>query len=118
VAESGVERSPEPQIAVAKQELATVLPWIDISGVAWSSFRVERAEPKTTGGLRPESCFLHTDNGVLTVWPTKLAFAPRLAQEILAELEKDGVAPQQDDEQKLNNLPRPGLALPPWEVVR
>ncbi len=117
VAESGVERPPEQQIEAAKQELAEVLPWIDMSGVEWSSFRVERAEHKTAGGLRPESYFLDADDGVLTIWPTKLAFAPRLAQEVLAVLEKEDVLPQQGDASGLDCLPRPDLALPPWEVA-
>lgn len=117
VAETGVDRSPDRQIKAARRELAEVLPWIDIGDTEWSTLRVDRAERKTAGGLRPESCFLDADGGVLTVWPTKLAFAPRLAQEILAALEKDGAVPQQGDVQALNVLPRPGLALPPWEVT-
>lgn len=116
IAESGVNRSPEQQIAAAKQELAEVLPWIDMSNIEWSSFRVDRAEPKTAGGIRPESYFLDSDGGVVTVWPTKLAFAPRLAQEIVATLEKDGVTSRQADLQGLEKLPKPDLALPPWEV--
>ncbi len=117
IAESGVERSPEQQIENAKRELADMLPWIDTANTEWSTLRIDRAEPKTLGGLRPESCFLQADNGVITVWPTKLAFAPRLAQEILELLEKDGVTPQQADIQGLAMLPRPDLALPPWEVT-
>ncbi len=116
IAESGIDRSPEQQIAACKQELAEVLSWIDISNAEWSSLRIDRAEPKTAGGIRPESCFLDSDGGVITVWPTKLAFAPRLAQEILATLERDGVVPQPDEEECLIKLPRPDLALPPWEV--
>ncbi len=116
IAESGVNRSPEQQIAAAKQELAEVLPWIDISNIQWSSLRIDRAEPKTAGGIRPESYFIDSDDGVLTVWPTKLAFAPRLAQEIIATLEKDGVTSRQADLQALGKLPHPDLALPPWEA--
>jgi glycerol-3-phosphate dehydrogenase len=116
IAESGVSRSPEQQIAVAKQELAEVLPWIDMQNVEWSSVQVDRAEPQTAGGLRPESCFIDSNDGVITVWPTKLAFAPRLAQEVVTTLKRDGVAPQLADLQGLNKLPKPALALPPWEV--
>ena len=116
IAESGVDLSCEQQIEAAKQELSEVLPWVDVEDADWSSLRVDRAEPKTTGGLRPDSCFLDSENGVLTVWPTKLAFAPRLAQEVLATLEKEGVTPQHSDIQGLDRLPKPDLAIPPWEV--
>ena len=117
IAESGVKRSPEQQIATAKQELTEVLPWVDISNIEWSSLRIERAEAKTSGGIRPESYFLDSDDGVVTVWPTKLAFAPRLAQEILSTLEQDRIAPRQTDLLSMDKLPRPDLALAPWEVA-
>jgi glycerol-3-phosphate dehydrogenase len=116
IAESGVDLASEHQIELAKQELAEVLPWIDLDKTEWSSLRIERAEPKTAGGLRPESCYLDSNNGILTVWPTKLAFAPRLAQEVLATLEKDGVVPNQYDHQGLSKLSKADLAQPPWEV--
>ncbi len=115
VAESGVERSAEQQIEMARRELAQVLPWVDIAGTEWCSLRIDRAEPKTAGGLRPESCFLDSKDGVVTVWPTKLAFAPRLAQEVIELFEEEGVYPQPGDVQGMDRLPGPELALPPWE---
>jgi glycerol-3-phosphate dehydrogenase len=117
IAESGVNRSPEQQIAVAKQELTKVLPWIDISNIEWSSLRIDRAEAKTAGGIRPESYFLDSDDGVLTLWPTKLAFAPRLAQEVLSTLEQDSIASKQADLLAMDKLPKPDLALAPWEIT-
>ncbi|MEJ2529275.1 MAG: FAD-dependent oxidoreductase [Gammaproteobacteria bacterium] len=118
VAESGVERTPSQQIAQAKQELAEVLPWIDISAANWSTLRIDRAEAKTTGGLRPDSYNLNDSSGVITAWPTKLAFAPRLAQEIQVALERDGIRPEPGSLVGLDNLPRPAVALPPWEIER
>jgi glycerol-3-phosphate dehydrogenase len=117
IAESGIDCSHDELIDMAKQELAELLPWVDLKNIDWSTLRVERAEPKTVGGMRPESCFLDLDDGVLTAWPTKLAFAPRLAQEVIASLKSDGVAPQQADTQGLERLPKPNLALAPWEVT-
>ncbi len=117
VAESGVERAPQQQIAVVKKELAEVLPWVDVANADWSTLRIDRAEPKTTGGMRPDGCYLSNKAGVITAWPTKLAFAPRLAQEMLDLLKQDGVVPEQRSLSGLNVLPRPDIALPPWEVV-
>lgn len=117
MAESGVERSPQQQIDLVKRELHEVLPWVDVSAADWSTLRVDRAEPKTAGGMRPDGCYLNNKAGVITAWPTKLAFAPRLAQEILIALEQDGIAPEQGSLEGLNVLSRPALALPPWEIV-
>jgi glycerol-3-phosphate dehydrogenase len=116
VAESGVERTPEQQIALVRKELAEVLPWVDVSADDWSTLRIDRAEPKTAGGMRPEGYYLNSDSGVITAWPTKLAFAPRLAQEIQLALEQDGVEPGPGSLAGLDVLPRPSLALSPWET--
>jgi glycerol-3-phosphate dehydrogenase len=116
IAESGVDSSSEQQIATAKRELAELLPWIDTSKAEWSSLRIDRAEPKSAGGMRPDSYFLDSNNGVYTAWPTKLAFAPRLAQELVDALQADGAVPQQCGLGGLEQLPKPDLAQPPWEV--
>jgi glycerol-3-phosphate dehydrogenase len=70
LAESGVGRSADEQIAEAQHELQQLLPWLDYSGVSWATLRVDRAEPKMAGGRRPDSCFVQGDHGVITVWPT------------------------------------------------
>lgn len=116
LAEGGVDRAPQQLITDARTELAELLPWVDLSEIEWSTLRVDRAEPKTTGGMRPDGCFLHSEAGVLTAWPTKLAFAPRLAQEVLQRLEQDGVSAEPGSLVGLDALPRPGLALSPWET--
>lgn len=116
IAESGVDRSSGQQIDATKRELADVLPWIDISDTEWSTLRVDRAEPKSAGGMRPDSYYLNSDSGVITAWPTKLAFAPRLAQELLDTLEQEGIEPEPDLSAGLDLLPRPSVASPPWET--
>ncbi len=116
LAEGGNDRTPEQQIEQARRELVELLPWLDFSASDWSSLRIDRAEPKTTGGMRPEGCFLHSGSGVLTAWPTKLAFAPRLAQEVQQQLEREGVTPRPSLLTGMEGLPRPSLATVPWEV--
>ncbi len=118
LAESGVERSEREQIATAKSELRALLPWIDISRVAWASMRIDRAEHKTSGGRRPDSFYVRSERGVVTVWPTKLAFAPRLAQEVLSRFQAEGVLSGASDTTPLASLQRPPLARFPWEEVQ
>jgi glycerol-3-phosphate dehydrogenase len=117
LAESGVERSGAEQIVVAQQELQQLLPWLDYSGVTWGTLRVDRAEPKMVGGRRPDSCFVQSEHGVITVWPTKLALAPRVGEEVLAVLQAVEIEPGGGADLGLNDLQRPQLARMPWEEM-
>ncbi len=115
LAESGVERSAAEQIAAAQHELQQLLPWLDYSSVSWATLRVDRAEPKMAGGRRPDSCFVQSEGGVITAWPTKLAFAPRVADEVMAALQVAGIEPGDGASVELHGLKRPPLARMPWE---
>jgi glycerol-3-phosphate dehydrogenase len=117
LAESGVKRSESEQIAAAQGELQKLLPWVDIAGVRWAAFRVDRAEHRSPGRRRPDSCYMQSEGGVITVWPTKLAFAPRLAQEVLSQIEIEGVLPSDSGELPLPGLKSPPLARYPWEEI-
>lgn len=113
-AEAGVTRGGAEQVAAGRQELAAVLPWLDLSDVEWASFRVDRAEPEQPGGKRPENSFIDAREGIITLWPTKLAFAPLLADRLLDALRDQGIAPSGCE---LAHIPLPaaGLTSPPWE---
>ena len=117
VAESGVERDEAGQVAAGKAELAALLPWLDQTKVCWASRRIDRAEIATPGGKRPDAWFVQGDQGVITAWPTKLAFAPCLAAEVVACLEREGITPTDVQLSILDGLPKPPLAQPPWDEV-
>jgi glycerol-3-phosphate dehydrogenase len=118
IAESGVERSGPEQIAAGRRELSRLLPWLDLGRLGWAGFRVERAEPRLAGGRRPDRPFLETQDRVSVVWPTKLAFAPALAAELLQQLERAAIAPGGIADAPSIQWPRPPLAPPPWETVQ
>lgn len=89
IAESGVERSREAQIAHAKQEMGDVIPWVDLSGAQWATLRVDRAEGLPEGrapGARPDTPVVRRAGNVVFAWPTKLAFAPLLAEMVEREV--------------------------------
>ncbi len=117
IAENGVERSGPEQIAAGRRELAQLLPWLDLGRLSWAGFRVERAEPRQAGGRRPDRPFLETQDCVSVVWPTKLAFAPALAAELLQQLERTVIAPGGVADAPSIQWPRPPLAPLPWETV-
>jgi glycerol-3-phosphate dehydrogenase len=118
IAEEGINRTREEQITVAKQELAALFPNIDLSNAEFASFYVDRAEAKQANGSKPNSTTLFSNNNYITAWPTKLAFAPLLAQQILDQLQQSGVKPSHAAVPEIiNNLPHPNVAIPIWDQL-
>lgn len=87
LAEDGVRRDPVDQVKVALAELRAVLPASPLDGAEITSYRVDRAEPNEQG-RRPDDARLIEEGRVLTLWPTKLALAPRAA-ELASERARD-----------------------------
>lgn len=115
VAEVGVEMDRASLIAHARSELQATVPGVNLTRAEWSAYRVDRAEPRTAGGRRPDDAVLHAHGSVLAAWPSKLALAPRLAEQVAALL-----PPPATDaatvSSALTDWPRPQAALPPWET--
>lgn len=116
IAEAGVGLDERSLVIRAQQEIAATIPGIELSGVEWSTYRVDRAEAATVGGGRPETVQVIREGNVVTVWPTKLALAPLLAERVA-----DCLAPFQSqtafDWAILEDWPRPEIARPPWETI-
>jgi len=115
LAEKGVGLSPAEQILRARRELGELLPWVDLSGLKWATLAIDRAEVATPGDRRPDDAFLSRQGQVLVTWPTKLAFAPRVADLVLEAL--GGSAPSAGPVCELP-LEKPPLARLPWEVSK
>ena len=115
-AESGNNLDFEMQIETTRNELTTVLPWVDFSEVQWSAYRVDRAEISQPGGKRPDSCHVSADDGIITAWPTKLAFAPLLADQVINAIQESGIDPSHSPANPLplNSAP---MSRPPWETI-
>jgi glycerol-3-phosphate dehydrogenase len=117
IAEAGVSLDERTLIRRAQSEIEATIPGIQLTGVEWSTYRVDRAEGATPNGNRPETVQMVHEGNVLTVWPTKLALAPLLAERVAEALAPfgsdatvDGAVPA--------DWPRPEVALPPWETAR
>nr|MBO2509418.1 FAD-dependent oxidoreductase [Gammaproteobacteria bacterium] len=111
----GVARDQTAQIAAARRELETLLPWIDLAEARFATLRVDRAEPAQSGLVRPDNAFLAEHGRLLVGWPTKLALAPDFADRVLASLERADLRPAARP--PLPALPRPPLARPVWEEL-
>lgn len=113
IAEEGVGRSRDAQIAAARKELHELFPWLDLSQAQWGVLPIDRAEVKMADGSRPDNVYFAEHDDVITAWPTKLALAPRLARQIIDAIEHEGIAPGSHTE--LPQWPHPGYALLPWQ---
>jgi len=112
LAEEGVSRSPQEQIAAARAELRACLPRLDLTGAQFATLRIDRAEAATPTGARPDGPIIAPvptppdQPRTLAVWPTKLAFAPLVADRLLETIRQGGVEPSGD-------APLPGAVAPP-----
>lgn len=114
LSEHGVHQSPKELICHAADELRAVLPNVNFDQAEFKTYKTSRAE-QNLHGSRPHDISILEENDVLTCWPTKLAFAPRLADEIVNRIGNTC----HDDETELSlfaTWPSPTVALPPWET--
>lgn len=117
IAEEGVKRDSKEQIQVARKELQELFSWLDFSGAEFATFFVDRAEPLQENGKRPDTCYVKEVENVIAAWPTKLALAPRLADEIIACLQRESILPHIADLRSMRAWPIPALAKPVWDEL-
>ncbi len=128
LAEEGVGVAPDQQRRRARNELASLFPWFDLSGVEFATFAVDRAEAARPDGSRPSGLVVDRFGAVLVAWPTKLALAPALADAVTGAVAAvAGEASRQPgagtgsvaagaatSTASLAGIPPPPRAQPPW----
>jgi len=115
LAEEGARRSRREQIRAARRELQALLPWVDWNPVEFAAFTIQRAEAHQHGGGRPATTGVFRDGQVIAAWPTKLAMAPLLAEQVEQVVWALGVRPRLIDLHPLAAWPRPKVAAYPWD---
>jgi len=115
IAEEGVSYTADELIQKAKDELNSILPWMDWRSMQWSTLMINRAEPLMADGSRPDRPHVQRNNKIITAWPVKLAFAPLVAKEIEDQVRGLGVEPSQS--RVVTGLPKPPLSNLPWDEV-
>ncbi len=115
LAEDGVRRDRFEQIRIARQELWALLPWVAWDAVELTSFMIQRVEAGQSGGRRPATPSVLHQGRVIVAWPTKLAFAPLLADQIVDTLRALAVRPQCDDVGLPIDGWLPEVGIPPWD---
>jgi hypothetical protein len=93
IAEEGA-KLPEPEaISFAKKEMQEIFPHLDWEQKEWASWCGDRAEPFDAAGQLPPGPYIQQQGSVMIAWPTKLTFAPALADQVIALLQQRGVTP-------------------------
>ena len=115
LAEEGVTRTKEEQIEAAKRELKSVFPWVSFARAQFATHFVDRAEPKEMTGLKPNDVFCKAIHNQIITWPIKLAFAPRLSDQVLEYLQKVACKKEPGGLSMLSSFVSPSLSTPLWE---
>lgn len=118
VAEDGVALEPEALILHVQRELEAVLPGWKSAGLNWMTYRIDRAERSTSGGIRPDDVQLIREGNTITAWPTKLVLAPRLSERVREELQLESTRSSAEFLEQAREFlwPTPDVAKYPWEL--
>ena len=108
LAEEGVDRSDEAQLEIAQGSLQRLFPMLEFGDMTWRCLDINRAEPASAQGRRPDDARIWDEEDVIVAWPTKLTLAPVLGDMVVERLAKDGVKPGKE-----NTLPA-AAAFPPF----
>lgn len=111
VSEVGVHMEPRQLIQHVQAELQATMPGLNLSGVEWATYRVDRAEGTTRGGARPTGPTIGREGNVVTAWPTKLVLVPQA----VAMIRKQLPPPKHATARLPPGVTRPTVAAPPWE---
>ena len=118
IAEEGVNRSDAEQIVAAKAQLHELIPWFTLPEGQWATHRVNRAEPKQLSLTRPDTAFVETHKNIHIAWPTKLALAPTVADQLIDILKANNQSLDYGPElQQLQNDYPLNIAEPLWERI-
>jgi glycerol-3-phosphate dehydrogenase len=113
LAEDGTARDDREQIRFAAEQLSAIIPGIDWHAMQWSTLKVNRAEGKQPDTRRPDNPVIIKDERKFTIWPTKLVFAPLVADIVLEHLQTLGIGP--DAIQGKLALPAAEVGEYPWD---
>lgn len=112
VAEREKDSNPQEVIDSAKAGFTKYLPQVDLSQMEWATLPIDRIEGKSdTDGWMPDTPTIHTAGNCLYCWPTKLTFAPLLADSVLKKIDFE----PSNNKADWSFLPEVGYAQTPWD---
>lgn len=111
----GTDKSDDDALAFAQKEMQTLFTHINWQEKEWATLYINRDEPAAPSGYLPEGPVLKTNSNIGIGWPTKMTFAPALADEVLAWV--NTLAVSKSSPAQLPALPHPPVAPYPWETA-
>ena len=121
LAETGAGMDDTSLLDLARAELGTLFPEVDWSQMSWATLLIDRAEGQQADGSRPANPVITQGGYGITAWPTKLVFAPLVADEILERVRTAGIQPsgQSGDISSAGQLVLPPAVVGeyPWDTA-
>lgn len=114
VAERHSDADPEDTFDAIKTVFAKFFPQLDLSGVQWGVLGIDRAEG-AEGGRMPNKPVIQRIDHALYCWPTKLTFAPLLADMVVDNVMDIKPSGHQTD---WSFLPFAEFAAAPWDTAK
>ena len=97
-----------------KRAFAKYMPGVDLSKIEWATLPIDRIEGKA-GPLMPDTPTIHQAGNNIYAWPTKLTFAPLLADRVAQRLQNVEPSHQNSD---WSFLPEAEIAETPWDKAK
>ncbi|USO06380.1 MAG: FAD-dependent oxidoreductase [Rhodospirillales bacterium] len=114
-AERKKEADPQEVYDAVRKGFAKYLPAVDLSAVQWAALPIDRIEGKSgIDGWIPDTPTIHSHENVHYCWPTKLTFAPLLAERLLEKMDIQPSKTQSD----WAFLPDIDYAETPWDEAQ
>jgi len=115
VAEREKTANPDDVYADIHAALKKYMPDVKTDGAELSVLAIDRIEAKGTGFM-PDAPVVQNIDDKIFAWPTKLTFAPMMADKIVEKLAADNISPSHNHTD-WSFLPEIGYAQPPWETA-
>ena len=115
VAERAKGADPEEVYSATRKAFAKYLPNLDTSNLEWATLPIDRVEGKSnTDGWMPDTPTIHKVENHLYCWPTKLTFAPMLADMVIEKIQAKNITPS-DTPIDTEGWPLADYAQTPWD---
>lgn len=112
VAERGKDSDPQDVYKAARKGFSKYMPRVDLSAVEWATLPIDRIEGRSNiDGWMPDTPTIHSHENMHYCWPTKLTFAPLLAERLIEKLDIEPSQNQTD----WAFLPEVDYAQAPWD---